>query len=578
MNDELFKNLPENLLGDRDTNKIYYEGVQLTKSAVINQSFFQELLKTDEKLTPNQLYEDLRVYLMFNKYFSSKELKEAEKAQKQKEKEEQKRLEKEAKEAEKEAKKKLKEFEKEQKEQEEKEKALERLKQIQDLGYVTTDTGQMLNLVVNYESALKEKEWTSLFDYTYNTFNGDIYYNGNKMTNYHISELQHYTGIKLHLDDKKRLLPALELVAHEKEFNPIHDFYNSGVWDGISRMETLFIKYFGVEDTPLNRALTKKWFIGLVKRAFEPGCHFDNILILIDPKQGTGKSTIFERLANVISPPSKGESLFYKFDKNIDAHNKDIELALSVSYIVCFDEMAALNKADTDFVKSFVSTTIAKLRRPYKEMTETFFRHIACCGTTNQLRFLKDTSIMEDEAERRFWTLLCNGEVHTKAWWDENLPDEYLIQILFEAYQFYKENPDFDPNVLTPEENAQLALVQDQHKTSNDDIAIDRVCDILNIGYNHVIDYTTSAAFITKEFKDMQMQPNYGVFPLSSITPKTLITVLDNVYKDKRTAKWASTQLKKLGWIQSDTQKRVNGVTTYIYKNPNDATNIEVFE
>ena len=71
MNDELFKNLPENLLGDRDTNKIYYEGVQLTKSAVINQSFFQELLKTDEKLTPNQLYEDLRVYLMFNKYSSS---------------------------------------------------------------------------------------------------------------------------------------------------------------------------------------------------------------------------------------------------------------------------------------------------------------------------------------------------------------------------------------------------------------------------------------------------------------------------------------------------------------------------
>ena len=556
MDEILFTDLPEELLGDIDSNKIYYEGVPMTKSAICDMQFFRALLAKHPNKSTTQMYDALRFYLLKHKNFSSKAKKEEVKK----------------------AKKRLEALDKEQKEQEAKKMEQERLQQIQDLGYITTDTGQMLNLVVNYEAAMHEDEWKKLFNYSYNTFNGEIYYNGDKMTNYHISELMHYTGIKLHLDDKKRLIPALELVAHEKEFNPIHDFYNSGIWDGTPRMETLFIKYFGVEDTPLNRSLTKKWFIGLVKRAFEPGCHFDNILILIDPKQGTGKSTIFERIANVISSPTKGESLFYKFDKNIDSHNKDIELALSVSYIVCFDEMAALNKADTDFVKSFVSTTVAKLRRPYKEMTETFMRHIACCGTTNQLRFLRDNSIMDDEAERRFWTLLCNGEVHTKAWWDKNLPDEYLKQILYEAYQFYRENPEFDPNILTPEENASLALIQEDHKTSNDDLAITRMCDILDIGYEHIIDYTTTAAYITKEFKDMQNAPNYGAFPISSITPKTLATVLDNVYKDKRSPKWISSRLKKLGWTQSEQQKRVNGVTTYIYYNPNESTKIDVFE
>ena len=56
------------------------------------------------------------------------------------------------------------------------------------------------------------------------------------------------------------------------------------------------IDYLGAEDTPLNRAITRKCFVAAVARAINPGCKFDYCLVL-QGEQGIGKSTFISVMA-----------------------------------------------------------------------------------------------------------------------------------------------------------------------------------------------------------------------------------------------------------------------------------------
>ncbi len=44
----------------------------------------------------------------------------------------------------------------------------------------------------------------------------------------------------------------------QNAYHPVRDYLNKISWDGHKRLEKLFIKYLGVEDTEVNRTTTKK--------------------------------------------------------------------------------------------------------------------------------------------------------------------------------------------------------------------------------------------------------------------------------------------------------------------------------
>lgn len=50
---------------------------------------------------------------------------------------------------------------------------------------------------------------------------------------------------------------VIEKEAYQNKFHPIKSLIESKQWDGVKRIETLFIDYLGAEDTHYNREVAK---------------------------------------------------------------------------------------------------------------------------------------------------------------------------------------------------------------------------------------------------------------------------------------------------------------------------------
>ena len=65
-------------------------------------------------------------------------------------------------------------------------------------------------------------------------------------------------------------------------------------WDGIARVDHLFVDYLGCPDDVYHRQMARLMLLGAVARVFEPGHKFDFVPILEGP-QGIRKSSFIER-------------------------------------------------------------------------------------------------------------------------------------------------------------------------------------------------------------------------------------------------------------------------------------------
>ena len=84
---------------------------------------------------------------------------------------------------------------------------------------------------------------------------------------------------------------ATVVVGHRRHYHPVRNYLNSLVWDGIPRLDKWLMTYTGAIDTPYTRAVSRKVLCAAVRRIMDPGCKWDNVLIL-EGAQGIGKSTV----------------------------------------------------------------------------------------------------------------------------------------------------------------------------------------------------------------------------------------------------------------------------------------------
>ena len=69
---------------------------------------------------------------------------------------------------------------------------------------------------------------------------------------------------------------AFTKIADDRHFHPVRDYLDSlPTWDGVKRVENLFIKYLKADDTDYVRAVTRKTFTAAVARIYVPGIKFD---------------------------------------------------------------------------------------------------------------------------------------------------------------------------------------------------------------------------------------------------------------------------------------------------------------
>lgn len=313
--------------------------------------------------------------------------------------------------------------------------------------------------------------------FAYNEFTQYESFDNELIEDHHIPFFRLDCEKLLGFESKDKIESAVSYLTHDNSFNPFKKSLEAIRWDGLERAESLFIDALAVEDTQLNRSLTKKWLYAMIKRLYEPGCDFDNVLIIYDGTQGTGKSKLMKRLVY-----SLGVEYGYDTTITCDSNNKDNVDKLNKAWVVGFDEMAAFTKKETEQTKQFVSQSEETARLSYGKRSRVYKRHCVFYGNTNENYFLKDYT---SSFERRYWIMEAHGEKHSAEWWQTNFPDEYLRQVLAEMKYFYDTNPNFDYTSITIDEQKELEAIQFKHKTlQNDDILIDKILEILNKDYS----------------------------------------------------------------------------------------------
>lgn len=199
---------------------------------------------------------------------------------------------------------------------------------------------------------------------------------------------------------------ALSLHSVKHSFNEVRDYLGSLQWDGVPRLDTLFIDYLGAADDPYTRTVTRKAFTAAVARAMSPGCKYDTMVILSGP-QGIGKSTLLDKM-------SRGW-----FNDSIRTfEGKEASELLQGVWIVEVGELDAFRRTDVARIKQFLSLRADRFRAAYGRHVKELPRCCVFFGTTNSSEFLQDRT-----GNRRFWPVDVGINPHSKNVW-RNLEDE----------------------------------------------------------------------------------------------------------------------------------------------------------
>lgn len=193
-------------------------------------------------------------------------------------------------------------------------------------------------------------------------------------------------------------------VADDRHFHPVRDYLNGlPKWDGVKRVEELFIKYLQADDTEYVRTVTRKTFAAAVARVLCPGIKFDCVPVL-DGEQGIGKSSIVKDL---VTSEYYSESLSLT-----DMDDKAGAEKLQGFWVVEIGELAGMKKADIEKVKSFLSTSDDKYRPSYGRVVESHPRQCIIIGTVNGERgYLRDIT-----GNRRFWIIKVHQKTQKQNW------------------------------------------------------------------------------------------------------------------------------------------------------------------
>lgn len=477
---------------DSNTETSYIGKKKLNKQNLRSSLIYDKIKKRMKDLSDDEIIRVFIEYSTRNKYIDEK-LIEKQKKELDKERERQeKELEKQLKKQEKEREKQDKELEKQKKKDKEQAEIKARLDESNmedwekymihdEKGFI--DKYQKRNV---YNFFKHKDEFVGKFKY--NSFSGIETFDSKLIEPHVIGTLSLISEQYLQNTNESWIQSVTNVICHENEYNPIVTALNMlPKWDGTKRVETYLIDYIGAEDCKLTRNITIKYFYALFERLFRPGCRFDHMLVAYDETHGTGKSTILitllEALMEFAGNSFEDSGIIALNDLGFD---KDTVQCLNKAWIAYVDELAKFLKEEPEEVKKFITLTTDNARLSYAKLNKNFPRHCVFYGSTNTKAFIKDNT---DEYERRFWVVDCEGQRHeSKTWWDKKLPLDTKLQVLAEAYQFWKDNQVFEYNELDDEDIEYLKIVQRRHMTvSADDILSSKLMTILDFEYSKQI-------------------------------------------------------------------------------------------
>lgn len=184
-------------------------------------------------------------------------------------------------------------------------------------------------------------------------------------------------------------------VARQQRFHPVRQYLEGLVADGsivpfdLDQVAPQFLR----AASPLHVAMVRAWLIGAVKRALEPGCKMDYVLVL-HGLQGILKSGFFEALSSLPF-----------FNCSAPAHELRFLLNVHSCWIFELAELDSITSRQHDgHLKNLITTPVDLVTVPYGKKPEPKARQSVFCGTCNKNEFLRD-----DTGSRRFWVVPIKG-------------------------------------------------------------------------------------------------------------------------------------------------------------------------
>lgn len=288
---------------------------------------------------------------------------------------------------------------------------------------------------------------------------------------------------------------GLGLYMTEVTYNPLKDKITGIQWDGTSRIYDALNYWLHVEDNEYTRELSRLIFAGGVNRLFNPGCKFDEMVVLIGTHQGEGKSTFIRYLAL--------DDEFFTEVNEIEGQ-KGHEAVVG-SWICEMSELLALTKAQyVEAIKSFITCTVDKFRPAYGRNTVEYARTCIFIGTTNKEQFLTDTT-----GNRRFLPVkvgVPGKDNHIAG--REQEAKEYFAQCWAEAYHLFQKGelqPMFNRDLIAYAQEAQ----EDAFEHDTDEGAFEAYAASKIIGARPGAEVTVNVREIAREVLNVTKSNRY---------------------------------------------------------------------
>ena len=179
---------------------------------------------------------------------------------------------------------------------------------------------------------------------------------------------------------KERLRDAVHLVAHENSFDSAIKWLDSLAGSLTPRVDLFLTTYFGVEDSPYARAVSRYMWTAMAGRVLDPGCQADMAPVFIS-EQGTGKTTAIKALA---------PSMDFYVEVGFDEKEDNLARKMRGRLVGEIAELTGFRRKEIEAIKAFMTRTHENWVPKFKEFGATFPRRLLFFGTTNNERFLVD--------------------------------------------------------------------------------------------------------------------------------------------------------------------------------------------
>lgn len=368
-----------------------------------------------------------------------------------------------------------------------------------------------------------------------------------------------YALIKAHIEQYfgdyniKHLDTALSVVLQNNSYHEIKQKFNEieeAGWDGVPRMHKIMVKYFGCEDRPEIYEMTEVMMIGSVQRILEEkpdgGTMFDYMGIQFG-KQGTGKTKFMTKLYF-------GDK-YTSINPDVNDDQKFTDLA-NRAWLVLFDEMKSIDKADMGTVKSRITEQGANVRLSYGRRSKYYPRHCVFWGNTNYKGVLRDEGY-----ERRFLCFECNSLGHSVEWWEKNFTDYDIDQIWAETLKIYHDKYEGKTIELSQKTKDYNYILQIRHKVWVEDSRTDlELKEIINYKYYPMPYYEPDKWRIwMKTLDELKLgnTSNRGQNELKIVNCKWVLSRLP------RREEWITGMIESMGWKKIHVNNKIFGDEDY---------------